>query len=65
VLLSDPDHEVAETYGAWGEKRTSGKASMGIIRSHFGVDEQGRLMEARLKVKPQATADLAIRLIGL
>ncbi len=65
VLLSDPDHEVAEAYGAWGEKRAYGRVSMGIIRSHFGIDEEGRLMEAKLKVRPLTTADLALRLTQL
>ena len=65
VLLSDPDHQVAEAYGAWGEKKLYGKSYMGIVRSHFGVDEEGRLMEADIKVKPLSTADLALRLIDL
>jgi len=65
VLLSDPDHEVAEAYGAWGEKRAYGRTSVGLIRSHFGVDEVGRLMEAKVKVRPLTTADLALRLIKL
>ena len=65
ILLSDPAHEVAEAYGAWGEKKMFGKTYMGIIRSHFGIDEEGRLMEVKLKVKPQTTADLALRLVRL
>jgi peroxiredoxin Q/BCP len=65
VLLSDPDHQVAEAYGAWGEKNSYGKISMGIIRSHFAVDEQGRLTDLELKVKPETTAALALRLIKL
>ena len=64
-LLSDPEHKVAEAYGAWGEKKMFGKTYMGIIRSHFGIDEEGRLMEVKLKVKPQMTADLALRLVQL
>ncbi|MCR4408555.1 MAG: thioredoxin-dependent thiol peroxidase [Anaerolineae bacterium] len=63
ILLSDPDHQVAEAYGAWGEKKMYGKTTMGIIRSHFGIDEEGRLMEMDLKVKPETTAELALRLI--
>lgn len=63
ILLSDPDHQVAEAYGAWGKKKMYGKTYMGIIRSHFGIDEEGRLMEIELKVKPQTTADLALRLV--
>jgi peroxiredoxin Q/BCP len=64
-LLSDPDHAVAEAYGAWGKKTSFGKTSEGIIRSHFGVDEAGCLTEAKFKVKPETTADLALRLIAL
>ena len=64
-LLSDPDHAVAAAYGAWGEKKSFGKTSEGIIRSHFAVDEEGRLTELKLKVKPETTAELALRLIQL
>ena len=65
VLLSDPDHKVAEAYGAWGEKVRAGKTSMGLIRSHFAVDEEGALVELELGVAPLTTADLALRLIDL
>ena len=65
TLLSDPDHQVAEAYGAWGEKKMFGKTYEGIIRSHFAVDEEGRLIEFKFKVKPEKTADLALRLIQL
>jgi len=65
VLLSDPDHKVAEAYGAWGEKERGGKVSMGLIRSHFGVDEEGVLIELELGVQPLTTADLALRLLKL
>jgi len=65
VLLSDPDHAVAEAYGAWGEKKMYGKTYFGIIRSHFAVDAEGRLAEAKLKVKPLTTADLALKLVAV
>ncbi len=65
ILLSDPDHQVAEAYGAWGEKQMYGQTYAGLIRSHFGVDEEGRLAEVAHKVKPLTTADLAISLIKL
>ncbi len=65
VLLSDPDHRVAEAYGAWGEKKSFGKTYEGIIRSHFALDEEGRLVEFKFKVKPEKTADLALNLIQL
>lgn len=59
ILLSDPDHQVAEAYGAWGTKKMYGKESQGIIRSHFAIDEKGILLEAAYKVKPEDTAMLA------
>jgi peroxiredoxin Q/BCP len=65
ILLSDPDHRVAEAYGAWGEKTSYGKTSMGLIRSHFAVDETGKLIELEIKVKPETTAILAMNLIQL
>jgi peroxiredoxin Q/BCP len=50
-LLSDPEHEVAEAYGAWGEKKMYGKTYMGIIRSTFIIDKKGKIVEAFYKVK--------------
>jgi peroxiredoxin Q/BCP len=42
-LLTDPDHEVASRYGAWGEKVLYGKTTTGVIRSTFLVDAEGRI----------------------
>jgi peroxiredoxin Q/BCP len=53
ALLSDPDHQVAEMYGAWGEKKMYGKAYMGIIRSTFVIDEGGKIVHVFAKVKPE------------
>ena len=55
-LLSDPDHTVAEAYGAWGEKSMYGRKYMGIVRSAFLVDEKGKIAEAWYKVSPKDTA---------
>jgi peroxiredoxin Q/BCP len=51
VLLSDPDHEVLEAYGAWGEKNRYGKIVVGVIRSTFVVDEEGKVELAQYNVK--------------
>jgi thioredoxin-dependent peroxiredoxin len=59
-LLADQDHTVAEAYGAWGEKKNYGKTSMGIIRSAFVVDEDGKIVLAKYNVKPDATAPGAL-----
>jgi peroxiredoxin Q/BCP len=58
-LLSDPDHEVAEAYGAWGEKKNYGKTYMGIIRSSFLIDEAGKIAQVAYKVKPEDTVPKA------
>ena len=58
-LLSDPDHAAAQAYDAWGEKSMYGKKSMGIIRSSFLIDEQGKIMGTWYKVKPEDTVPLA------
>jgi peroxiredoxin Q/BCP len=50
-LLVDADHKVAEKYGAWGEKNMYGRKYMGIIRSTFVIDPQGKIAEAIYKVK--------------
>jgi peroxiredoxin Q/BCP len=60
VLLSDPDHAVAETYGVWGEKKMYGKTYMGIVRSHFVIDEAGHVVDVQLKVGPKKSVELAV-----
>jgi peroxiredoxin Q/BCP len=59
-LLADEDHSMAEAYGAWGEKTNYGKTSMGIIRSAFVIDEDGKIVLAKYNVKPEATAPGAL-----
>lgn len=54
-LLSDPDHQVAEKYGVWGEKVNYGRTYMGIIRSAFLIDEAGKLAEVWYKISPKDT----------
>ncbi|GAA3295768.1 thioredoxin-dependent thiol peroxidase [Arthrobacter citreus] len=50
-LLSDPDHAVAEAYGAWGEKKNYGKTYEGLIRSTVVVDPEGAVSLAQYNVK--------------
>ena len=54
-LLSDLDHSVAEAYEAWGEKENYGKTYMGIIRSAYLVDEDGKIEQAWPKISPKDT----------
>src|SRR5436305_1551651 len=55
TLLADEDHAVAEAYGAWGEKSMYGKKYMGIVRSAFLIDEQGKLEQPWPKISPKDT----------
>ncbi len=50
-LLSDQDHQVAEAYGVWGLKKFMGKEYMGIIRSTFLIDPDGKIAEVWTKVR--------------
>lgn len=55
-LLSDTDHEVAEAYGAWGEKKMFGRSFEGILRSTYVIDEEGKIAKFFRKVKPAGHA---------
>jgi peroxiredoxin Q/BCP len=63
-LLSDHDHRVADAWGAWGEKTRNGKTSVGIIRSSFLVDEDGRIERVWYGVTPQDTVPNALAALG-
>ncbi|PKL14839.1 MAG: peroxiredoxin [Spirochaetae bacterium HGW-Spirochaetae-8] len=52
-LLSDPDKTVIQKLGAWGEKVSYGKKTVGVIRSTFLFDEHGILINVWPKVSPQ------------
>lgn len=56
LLLCDEDHAVAERYGAWGPKKRYGREYVGIIRSTFLVDPEGRIARAWPKVKADGHA---------
>ena len=56
TLLSDVDHGVADAYGAWGPKRVYGKESIGLIRSSFLIDPDGRIARVWPKVKADGHA---------
>jgi len=56
-LLSDPEHEVLEAYGAWGEKKNYGKVSMGTIRSTVVVGPDAKVLKSYYKVKAKGHAE--------
>ena len=61
TLLVDEDHALAEAYGVWGEKSMYGRKYMGIIRSHFVIDEEGRLADVQVKISPKNSVKRALK----
>lgn len=60
-LLSDPEHRIADLYGTWGEKSMYGNTYMGIIRSHFIIDANGRIEDAQYKISPKKSIQKALK----
>lgn len=60
ILLADVNHAVAEAYGVWQEKSMAGKNYFGIVRSHFLVDENGKLADVQEKVSPTDSVERAV-----
>ena len=54
-LLCDTEHDIAESYGVWGEKKMYGKTYMGIVRSSFLIDGDGKIAAAWYKISPKDT----------
>ena len=57
ILLSDPDLEAIQAYGVWQEKKNYGKVSMGVVRTTFLIDAEGRIERVMPKVKPDTNAE--------
>ncbi len=60
ILLTDENHQVADRYGAWGEKKMYGRSFEGVLRSHFVIDEEGRIADAQVKVSPKDSVERAL-----
>ena len=56
VLLSDPELQAISAYGVWQEKKLCGKVSMGVVRTTFIIDEEGKIAHVMPKVKPDTNA---------
>ena len=56
VLLSDPEHSVIESFGAWQEKKNYGKVYWGTARSTFVIDENGVIEKVMPKANPDTNA---------
>lgn len=56
TLLADPEHDAAEAYGVWVERSMYGKKFMGIKRSTFVIDRDGRVAKAMVGIRPAGHA---------
>ena len=63
-LLVDSDHRIAEAYDVWREKSMYGRKYMGILRSHFVIDENGKIVDARYNVKAPESAKLSVQALS-
>ena len=55
-LWSDQDHQLIEAFGAWVQKKKFGKTYMGIARSTFILDPEGKIIKVWENVKPEGHA---------
>lgn len=64
-LLSDPDHRTLSKYGAYGEKQNYGRTYVGVIRSTFVIDAQGKIEHALYNVKATGHVARVRKLVGV
>ena len=57
TLVADTDHAIAERYGVWQQKSMMGKKYMGVVRTTFLIDKQGRVAKVFENVKPEGHAE--------
>jgi peroxiredoxin Q/BCP len=57
TLLADPEHEIINKYGVWGEKNLYGNKFMGILRTTFVIDEAGKIRKIFKRPKTQEHAE--------
>lgn len=64
TLLADEEHAVAEKYGVWVEKSMYGKKYMGVERSTFIINKEGKIAKIFPKVKPAGHAAEVLAALG-
>jgi len=62
-LLADVEGQLCDAYGVWQEKEKNGEKKMGIVRSTFIVDLEGRIRHAIYDVKPKGHAEQVLELV--
>jgi thioredoxin-dependent peroxiredoxin len=64
TLLADQEHAVADLYGTWGEKSMYGKTYLGVMRSTFVIDPEGRVARVFPKVSPKTHDEIVLAALG-
>ena len=64
TLVADRDHAIAEKYGVWGEKLMFGRKYMGVLRTTFLIDGEGRIVRIFRNVKPEGHAQEVARALA-
>jgi thioredoxin-dependent peroxiredoxin len=64
TLLADENHEVADLYGVWGEKKMYGKTYMGVQRSTFIIDPEGKVAQVIPKASPKTHDEVVLEALG-
>lgn len=63
ILLSDPELKAIQAYGVWQEKKNYGKTVMGVVRTTFIIDKDGKIAKILPKVKPDTNAEEVLALL--
>ena len=63
IILSDPELQAIGAYGVWQEKKMCGKVGMGIVRTTFIIDADGKIAHVMPKVKPDTNAAEILELL--
>ena len=64
TLLADENHEVADLYGVWGEKKLYGKTYMGVSRATFLIDPEGKVAKVFPKVSPKTHDEVVLEALS-
>lgn len=64
TLLADENHEVADLYGVWGEKKMYGKTYLGVTRATFLIDPEGKVAKVFPKVSPKTHDEVVLEALG-
>jgi peroxiredoxin Q/BCP len=64
TLLADENHEVADLYGVWGEKKMYGKTYLGVTRATFLIDPEGRVAKVFPKVSAKTHDEVVLEALG-